>query len=209
VAAPSFLDRRDAGDALADVLRDAIEPPAAVLGIPRGGVVVAARVATVLGLPLGVVVTKKLGAPGNPELGIGAVAPGVRVLEPDVLDALSVGDRWLARETARVDAEVARRAEAYGATIDVHGLTAVVVDDGVATGSTARAAGLWARRAGARRVVLAVPVAPKGVERRVADAFDGVYAVLTPSDLRAVGQYYADFGQVGDAEVRALLAAAR
>jgi putative phosphoribosyl transferase len=206
VAVPPFLDRRDAGDALADVLRDVVEPPAAVLGIPRGGVVVAARVAARLGLPLGVVVTKKLGAPGNPELGIGAVAPGVRVLEPDVLEALAVGDRWLARESARVEAEVARRAEAYGGTIDVRGLAAVIVDDGVATGSTARAAGVWARRAGARRVVLGVPVAPRGVERRVADAFDDVVAVRTPSDLRAVGQYYTDFEQVGDAEVLALLA---
>jgi putative phosphoribosyl transferase len=205
MAASPFIDRRDAGDRLADALRGAIEPPAAVLGIPRGGVVVAARVAAGLSLPLGVVVTKKLGAPGNPELGIGAVAPGVRVVEPDVLAALSVSDRWLARESARVDAEVARRAETYGATIDVHGMTAVVVDDGVATGSTARAAGLWARRAGASRVVLAVPVAPAGVERRVADAFDDVVAVLLPGDLRAVGQYYADFEQVRDDEVRALL----
>jgi putative phosphoribosyl transferase len=204
---PPFLDRRDAGIALAGALRGLIAPPAAVLGIPRGGVVVAARVASQLELPLGVVVTKKLGAPGNPELGIGAVAPGVRVLEQDVLAALSVGDRWLARETARVDAEVARRTEAYGAGLDVRGLTAVVVDDGVATGSTARAAGLWARRAGAVRVVLAVPVAPLGVERRVGDAFDRVIAVFTPGDLRAVGQYYADFGQVGDAEVRELLRA--
>jgi putative phosphoribosyl transferase len=208
MAARPFLDRRAAGDVLADVLRGAIRPPAAVLGIPRGGVVVAARVASRLGLPLGVVVTKKLGAPGNPELGIGAVAPGVRVLEPDVIAALSVSDRWLARESARVDAEVARRAEAYGGTIDVDGLTAVVVDDGVATGSTARAAGLWARHARAARVVLAVPVAPAGVERRVADAFDEVIAVLTPGDLRAVGQYYDDFGQVADAEVRELLASA-
>jgi predicted phosphoribosyltransferase len=154
-----------------------------------------------------VIVTKKLGAPGNPELGIGAVAPGVRVLEPDVLAALSVSDRWLTRESARVDQEVARRTEAYGAPVDVRGMTAVIVDDGVATGSTARAAGLWARHAGARRVVLAVPVAPMGVERRVADAFDEVVAIYTPSDLRAVGQYYADFGQVGDAEVRELLGA--
>jgi putative phosphoribosyl transferase len=205
MVAPLFLDRRDAGDALAEMVRGAIEPRAAVLGIPRGGVVVAARVATHLGRPLGVVVTKKLGAPGNPELGIGAVAPGVRVLEPDVLAALSVSDRWLTRESARVDQEVARRTEAYGAPVDVRGMTAVIVDDGVATGSTARAAGLWARHAGARRVVLAVPVAPMGVERRVADAFDEVVAISTPSDLRAVGQYYADFGQVSDAEVRELL----
>jgi putative phosphoribosyl transferase len=205
MAAPPFLDRRDAGDRLADALRGVIEQPAAVLGIPRGGVVVAARVATGLGLPLGVVVTKKLGAPGNPELGIGAVAPGVHVLEHDMLGTLAVSERWLQRESARVEAEVERRAATYGATVDVRGSTAVVVDDGVATGSTARAAGLWARRAGATRVVLAVPVAPIGVERRVADAFDDVIAIHQPSDLRAVGLCYADFEQVGDDEVRALL----
>ena len=207
MTAPPFLDRRDAGDALAERLRGAIDPPAAVLGIPRGGVVVAARVATRLGLPLGVVVTKKLGAPGNPELWIGAVAPGVRVLEPGVLAALSVSERWLTREVARVDQEIARRTEVYGAAIDVRGMTAIVVDDGVATGSTARAAGLWARQAGASHVMLAVPVAPVGVEHRVDDAFDDVVAVRTPSDLRAVGQYYADFGQVDDAEVKELLRA--
>jgi putative phosphoribosyl transferase len=205
MAAATFRDRADAGDQLAEVLRGTLEDPAVVLGIPRGGVVVAARVASHLGLPLGVVVTKKLGAPGNPELGIGAIAPGVRVLEPGVIAALGVSQRWLDRESARVDAEVERRAAAYGAAPDVHGRVAVVVDDGVATGSTARAAGLWAKRAGALRAVLAVPVAPAGVEGRVADAFDAVVVVATPRDLRAVGQCYGDFGQVADDEVRALL----
>lgn len=200
-----FIDRRDAGDQLADALRDVVEPPAAVLGIPRGGVMVAARVASGLGLPLGVVVTKKLGAPGNPELGIGAVAPGVLVVERHAVASLAVTPRWLEREAARVDDEVARRAAAYGPAIDVQEVMAVVVDDGVATGGTARAAGLWARKAGARRVVLAVPVAPTDVERRVGDAFDAVVAVRRPRDLRAVGLCYADFEQVGDDEVRALL----
>jgi putative phosphoribosyl transferase len=208
VAAVPFRDRADAGDQLAGVLRGTFDGPAVVLGIPRGGVVVAARVASRLGLPLGVVVTKKLGAPGNPELGIGAMAPGVRVLQPDVIAALGVSRRWIDRESVRVDVEVARRAAAYGAERDVSGRVAIVVDDGVATGSTARAAGLWAKRSGAVRVVLAVPVAPAGVEERVADAFDVVVAVTTPFDLRAVGQSYADFGQVADDEVRALLRAA-
>ena len=134
MAIPPFRDRADAGDQLAEVLRGTLEGPAVVLGIPRGGVVVAARVASRLGLPLGVVVTKKLGAPGNPELGIGAMAPGVRVLEPDVIATLGISRRWLDRESARVDVEVARRAAAYGAARDVRGRVAVVVDDGVATG---------------------------------------------------------------------------
>jgi putative phosphoribosyl transferase len=155
------------------------------------------------------VVTKKLGAPGNPELGIGAVAPGVRVLEPDVIVALGIGRGWIDRESARVEAEVQRRAAAFAGRIVLDGETAVVVDDGVATGSTARAAGLWARRAGAARVVLAVPVAPRGVEQRVGDAFDAVVAVAIPAGFRAVGQYYDDFEQVSDDEVRAVLEARR
>jgi len=204
-----FRDRRDAGTQLADIVAAAVFPPAVVLGIPRGGVIVAAHVASVLGWPLGIVVTKKLGAPGNPELGIGAVAPGVRVLEPDVIVALGIGRGWIDRESARVEAEVQRRAAAFAGRIVLDGETAVVVDDGVATGSTARAAGLWARRAGAARVVLAVPVAPRGVEQRVGDAFDAVVAVAIPAGFRAVGQYYDDFEQVSDDEVRAVLEARR
>lgn len=200
-----FRDRRDAGERLADVLADTITPPAIVLGIPRGGVIVAAHTASRLGWPLGVVVTKKLGAPRNPELGIGAVAPGVRVLETDVIRALGIGAGWIEGESARVEDEVRRRMAAFAASTQVGGRTAIVVDDGVATGSTARAAGLWARDEGASRVVLAVPVAPRGVEVRVADAFDDVIAVATPAGFRAVGQYYDDFEQITDDEVRAVL----
>ena len=204
-----FRDRRDAGERLADVLAGAIAPPAIVLGIPRGGVIVAAHAASRLGWPLGLVVTKKLGAPRNPELGIGAVAPGVRVLETDVIRSLRIGAEWIAGESARVQDEVRRRSDAFPVTASVEGRTAIVVDDGVATGSTARAAGLWARREGARRVVLAVPVAPRGVEDRVADAFDEVIALSKPAGFRAVGQYYDDFEQVTDDEVRAVLGPGR
>jgi putative phosphoribosyl transferase len=200
-----FRDRREAAEQLADVLLETLPSPAVALGIPRGGVIVAAEVARRLGWPLGIVVTKKLGAPGNPELGIGAVAPGVRVLEPDVIVALGIGSGWIDRESARVEDEVRRRSAAFGGEVSVAGATVVVIDDGVATGSTARAAGLWARHAGARRVVLAVPVAPPGVAHRVADAFDEVVAVMTPAGFRAVGQYYADFEQVDDDAVRAAL----
>jgi putative phosphoribosyl transferase len=204
-----FRDRRDAGTQLAEIVATAVSPPAVVLGIPRGGVIVASHVAAVLAWPLGIVVTKKLGAPGNPELGIGAVAPGVRVLERDVIAALGISRGWIDRESARVEAEVQRRAAAFPGRIELEGGTAVVVDDGVATGSTARAAGAWARRAGAARVVLAVPVAPRGVEQRLSDAFDAVLAVATPAGFRAVGQYYDDFEQVSDDEVRAALEADR
>ena len=204
-----FRDRRDAGAQLAETLAGAVAPPAVVLGIPRGGVIVAAHVAERLGWPMGVVVTKKLGAPGNPELGIGAVAPGVRVLELDVIRALGIGAAWIDQESVRAQAEVQRRTAAFPGGVPLEGRTAVVVDDGVATGSTARAAGVWARGAGAARTVLAVPVAPRGVEQRVGDAFDAVVSVETPAGFRAVGQYYEDFEQVSDDEVRAVLEASQ
>jgi len=201
-----FRDRRDAGRRLAPEVAARVSPPAVVLGIPRGGVVVAAEVASALGWPLGVVVTKKLGAPGNPELGIGAVAPGVRVLEDDVIAAVGVDDRWLERETARVDAEVRRRSAAFPSVVtELAAATAVIVDDGVATGGTARAAGLWARSHHAARVVLAVPVGPHDVEARVGDAFDEVVMLESPSGFHAVGASYEDFGQVQDEEVREVL----
>jgi predicted phosphoribosyltransferase len=201
-----FFDRRDAGRRLAEALRSRVAPPAVALGIPRGGVVVAAEVAAALGWPLGIVVTKKLGAPDNPELGIGAVAPGVRVLEPDVIAAVGVPDAWLDAETARADAEVRRRMAAYGSSaVPLDGATAVVIDDGVATGGTARAAGIWARAAGAVRVLLAVPVGPRDVAGRVRDAFDDVLVLETPAGFFAVGAAYEDFAQVQDDEVRAAL----
>jgi putative phosphoribosyl transferase len=202
-----FRDRREAGRRLAPAISARVSPPAVVLGIPRGGMVVADEVATALGWPLGVVVTKKLGAPGNPELGIGAVAPGVRVLEDDVIAAVGVGDHWLGLETARVDEEVRRRADAFPSVVtELAGATAVVVDDGVATGGTARAAGLWARSHHAARVVLAVPVGPRDVMDRVADAFDEVLVLESPAGFYAVGAAYEDFDQVQDDEVRAVLA---
>jgi putative phosphoribosyl transferase len=193
-----------AGERLAPLIAANVRVPAVLLGIPRGGVVVAAAAARALGWPLGAVVTKKLGAPGNPELGIGAVAPGVRVLEPDVIAALGVSEEWIEREAARVETDVRERAAALGSAVpqDLHGVTAVIVDDGVATGGTARAAGRWARAKGAVVVVLAVPVAPRDVESRVGDSFDVVLAIETPSSFGAVGQFYADFDQVGDAEMR-------
>jgi putative phosphoribosyl transferase len=201
-----FRDRRDAGLRLAPAIADHVAPPAVVLGIPRGGVIVAAAVADALGWPLGVVVTKKLGAPRNPELGIGAVAPGVQVLEPDVIAAVGVSDAWIAREAERVDAEVRRRATAFvSAMPPLEGATAVVVDDGVATGATARAAGVYARQHGARRAVLAVPVGPPDTPSRVQDAFDDVVLLEAPRGFVAVGAWYDSFEQVADEEVRAVL----
>ena len=211
-----FRDRTDAGDQLGAALVDALprtvpDGPAAsavVLAIPRGGVIVGGRVAEALGVPLDVVIPRKLGAPGNPELGVGAVAPGVRVIDGSTTRALGVSRDYLDRETARQLEEIERRAVAYRggrAPLDMHGTVAIVVDDGVATGVTAVAALRWARAHGAARVVFAAPVGPAGIEDRLASECDRCIVLVTPRDLRAVGQWYDMFEQTTDDEVRAVL----
>lgn len=188
-----------------------VSGPAVVLGIPRGGVVVAAPVARALGAPLDVVVPKKLAAPFNPELGIGAVAPGVRVLDERLISRLGVSSAYLESEIAREQGEVARRTELFRAgraPLDLEGRTAVIVDDGVATGGTALAAIASARAQGASRVVFAAPVAPPETVDRLAAASDDVVILQTPSWFSAVGEWYETFDQVSDEEVQAELASA-
>ena len=209
--AREFVDRTDAGTQLAAVLRPLAEEDVVVLAIPRGGVEVAAVVAEELGAPLDVVIPRKVGAPGNPELGLGAIAEGVEVLDPGLIEALGVSRGYLSAEIAREREEIRRRSHAYRggrAQVDLKEKVAVVVDDGVATGGTAVAALRWARLHGASRVILAVPVAPaEGVERLRAEA-DEVVVLLAPRMFYAVGQWYLDFPQVSDRRVVELLAAA-
>jgi putative phosphoribosyl transferase len=207
-----YIDRADAGRRLGNVLAGTVEPPVVVLGVARGGVVVAAEVARILEAPLDVVIPRKLGAPGNPELGIGAVAPGVRVLDRDIMEAVGAGDAYVEAETTRQEAEIARRTVSYREgrpPVDLREATAIVVDDGVATGVTAIAALRWARAQGASSVVFAAPVGPRGVERRLEAACDRCVVPETPADLRAVGQWYERFDQTTDDEVTAALRRAR
>ena len=204
-----YADRVDAGERLAKALVHHAGTASVVLAIPRGGVIVGEVVARALGAPLDVVVPRKIGAPGNPELGIGAVAPGVRVLDPGALALLGVSERYLEREIQAQEAEIERRQHAYrdgrpGA--DVQGRTAIVVDDGVATGGTAIAALRWARAQGAAHVVLAVPVAPPQTIPRLSAESDEVVALATPEPFFAVGEWYRDFAQTTDEEVVAALA---
>jgi predicted phosphoribosyltransferase len=206
----AFPDRRVAGQRLAESLRDLAGERPVILGIPRGGVVVAAVVADRLGAPLDVVIPRKLGAPGNPELGLGAVAEGVQVLDDRLVRALGVDDAYLKEEIAAQQEEIRRRGEAYRGgrpEVDLAGTTAVVVDDGVATGGTAVAALRWARRRGARKVVLAVPVAPTEAVAMLRREADDVRVLLTPEPFYAVGQWYDAFPQVSDEEVVELLSA--
>ncbi|HEY7761630.1 MAG TPA: phosphoribosyltransferase family protein [Actinomycetota bacterium] len=199
-----FRDRVDAGRRLANDLAGSVEPPVVVLGVARGGVIVAAEVARALGAPLDVVIPRKLGAPGNPELGIGAVAPGIRVVDEAGVRMLRVDEGYIEAEAGRQEAEIERRTAAYRQgqpPVDLEGVTAVVVDDGVATGVTAVAALRWARSRGAASVVFAAPVGPQGIERRLAGECDRCVVLLTPRDLQAVGRWYELFDQTTDAQV--------
>jgi putative phosphoribosyl transferase len=206
-----FRDRQEAGERLAAALRERIEGPAVVLGIPRGGVVVAAPVAAALGAQLDVVIPRKLGAPGNPELAVGAVAPGVRVIQSRVARAVGASPAYLDQEVARQEREIERRTELYRgdrASPALEGATVIVVDDGVATGATAIAALRWARAQAASRVVFAAPVGPAEVERRLGPDCDDCIVLETPRDLYAVGAWYDRFDQVTDDEVRDTLGTA-
>ena len=208
-----FGDRVEAGRRLGEDLqaRGIGGEGSLVLGIPRGGVVTAAEVARVLGQPLDVALARKVGAPGNPELAIGAVGPdGTAVIDDDLARRVGATEEWLARAVEAERHEVVERQQRFRGgrpPLDVGGREAIVVDDGVATGSTATAVGRWLAGAGARRRVLAVPVAPPQTAERLAHAFDEVVVLATPTAFFAVGEFYADFRQVTDDEVRQLLAA--
>ena len=208
-----FANRIDAGRRLAARLDHLSGEPLVVLGLPRGGVPVAAEVAAHLHAPLDVIVVRKLGVPSQPELGMGAVGEdGVRVLNPNVLRSARVSSRQLDAVESRERAEVAARASRFRGRhprVPLTGRTAVIVDDGIATGSTARVACQVARAHGASRVVLAVPVAPVDwVERIGADA-DECVCVATPEPFFGVGQFYVDFRQTSDDEALKLLESQR
>jgi putative phosphoribosyl transferase len=206
---PRFRDRTEAGRLLGDHLRGLGITDGVVLGIPRGGVEVAAEVAQVLGAPLDVALARKVGAPGNRELAIGAVGPdGSAVIDEVLAGRVGSTEAWLARAVEAERVEVADRLRRFRGDrppLDVAARTAIVVDDGVATGSTAAVVGRWLRQAGAGRGVLAVPVAPPSTAARLGDDYDDVIVLATPENFFAVGEFYADFRQVTDDEVRDLL----
>lgn len=208
-----FSDRREAGRRLAERLSERNLPDPVVLALPRGGVPVAYEVAAALGAPLDVLVARKIGAPGQPELGVGAVAEGaITVLDDATLRALRLTVADLDATVARERAELQRRVEHYRggrAAHPVEGAAVIVVDDGLATGGTARAALRSVRARGPATVVLAVPVAPPEAAQFMLPDADEVVLVEAPRRLTSVGQWYADFTQTNDEEVTGLLAAAR
>jgi putative phosphoribosyl transferase len=211
----TFRDRVDAGRQLAARLQAMPEIAGAapgtlvVLGLPRGGVPVAYEVATALGAPLDVILVRKVGVPRQPELAMGAVGEhGARVVNQQVVDAARITNDQFAAVEARERAELERRAEHLRGTrahVALGGTTALIVDDGIATGATARAACEVARAQGAARIVLAAPVAPPSTIRAMREVADDVVVVEAPERFFAIGEFYSDFSATTDDAVLTLL----
>lgn len=207
-----FEDRADAGRHLAEALRDYRGRDAVVVGLPRGGIPVAAEVAAALDAPLDVLVVRKLGVPAQPELAFGAIGEGgARVFNDIVLRRTGLTAESIAEVEQAERAELARRVQRYRAGRDglsLAGRVVIIVDDGFATGATARAAAVVARAQGAARVVLAAPIGAPDTLAALREVADDVVCLGAPAGFVAVGQGYRDFGQTSDEEVCALLEAA-
>jgi putative phosphoribosyl transferase len=209
-----FRNRADAGRVIAERLRDyAGRDDVIVLGLPRGGVPVAYEVARELDVPLDVFLVRKLGVPGREELAFGAIASGgAVVLNEEVVRSLRIDEASARAVAERERTELARRAEAYRGTPeppDVEGKTVIVVDDGLATGASMRAAVEALRQLGPRRIVVAVPAAAPQTCEGLRGEVDEVVCALTPEPFLAVGMWYEDFSETTDDEVRELLARSR
>ncbi len=209
-----FANRREAGRRLAEQLRDESSVIAAsrvvVLGIPRGGLPVGAEVANRLGVPLDVALVRSLRTPANPELGFGSVdAAGHVEIDEAMVERLGISQEQIDAEVADRRASLQQRLELYRAAIepvDLSDACVVVVDDGIATGGTARKSCRYARRAGAAHVVMAAPVAPPDVHERLGDVVDDVVVLVTPPEFLAVAQVYEEYPTLDDASA---VAAAR
>ena len=208
-----FLDRTDAGQVLARGLQQyKNQPDVLILGLPRGGVPVAYEVARELNAPLDVFVVRKLGVPGHEELGMGAIATGgVRILHEGIVREVGISPETIEAVSAREQAELERRERLYRGdrpAPTIKGRTVVIIDDGLATGSTMKAAIQAVRQQDPRRLIVAVPTAPSETCEQLKGSADEVVCPLTPDPFFAVGGSYADFTQITDEEVRELIASA-
>jgi predicted phosphoribosyltransferase len=200
----TFQDRYDAGRRLAQALEQYRDEDPVILGLPRGGVVVAYEIARSLAAPLDVLVVRKLGAPGAQEFAIGAIAPGATLLSRNLVAGLRVPREYLARIIAREADELARRELVYRGTrgpLEVEGRTVILVDDGLATGATAQAAVESLRRCGPKKIVFAAPVCSADGAKALEEVADAVVCLECPADFGAVGYWYRDFSPTTDAEV--------
>src|ERR1017187_4119069 len=205
-----FRDREQAGRKLAEQLQSyANRKDVIVLGIPRGGVPVAFEVAKALDAPLDIFLSRKLGVPGHEELAFGAIATGdTRGLDREIIEAVGISEEQIDQITARVKKELERRENLYRGPrgpLKLEGLTVLLVDDGIATGSSMRAAIHALRQMKPARIVVAVPVAPLSTCNRLKREVDEFICVYTPKGFYAIGQFYEDFSQVADEEVTELL----
>jgi len=209
---PMFRDRKDAGERLAALLLHLKDRSPIVLALPRGGVAIGAEIARLLGAPLDIVLVRKIGVPWQRELALGAVADGGTpeiFIDERMAESLAVPGDYMRAETARQLAEVERRRQIYcagRAPVEIAGRTAIVVDDGIATGATMRVALRAVRRQGPAWLVLAAPVAAAETLAALAGEADETVCVATPQGLGAIGYYYDDFHQMSDDEVTTLLA---
>ena len=204
-----FTDRVDAGKRLASSLKDFSGKKGIVLAIPRGGVVVGYEIAKVLNLPLDVIIPRKIGAPDNPELAIGAVAEdGTAILDNHLIAYLSVSKEYIKEETERQKKEIERRLKLYRHDTsypNLKGLDVIVVDDGIATGSTMKAALASVKNRGAVSVTVAVPVGPPSTIEELNEIADRVVCLYKPEYFQAIGEFYSNFSQTEDEEVIKLL----
>jgi predicted phosphoribosyltransferase len=207
-----FRNRTDAGQQLAKALRHYRDRDPVILALPRGGVIVAAEVAAALGAPLDLVLVRKIGLPYQPELAMGAVVDGdkpVVIRNEDVIEFSGISERTFDEVCREERAEIGRRRRKYlgeRARADVKGRVAIVIDDGIATGATTRAAIQAVRGREPKEVVLAVPVAPPDTVERLRAEVDTIVCLETPVDFGAIGWFYRDFRQVSDEEVITALA---
>ena len=203
-----FQDRDDAGRQLADAVRGVITPDTLIAALPRGGVPVARHIAQSCGRPFSTILVRKLGVPGNEEFAFGAIAPGgVQVIDQVTVDRLGLSPHAISEVIAREESELARRMARFPhlETASISGHPVLIVDDGIATGATALAAVRAAQAMGATSVTLAAPVASHQAVRALRDAGADVVILQIPEFFGAVGAFYADFSQVSDADVIAML----
>jgi len=204
-----FADRVEAGRMLASELLDYAQEDTIVLAIPRGGVVVGYEIAHKLIVPLDIIVPRKIGAPNNPELAIGAMTEdGTVILDEKLVEYLNVSEAYVREESRRQQLEIERRLKLYRGETPYPNLedrSVIIVDDGVATGSTIKAALASVRKKGARFVVIAVPVGPPSTIRELEKEADRVLCLFTPEPFYAIGQFYRNFSQTTDEEVTRLL----
>jgi predicted phosphoribosyltransferase len=204
-----FVNRVDAGKRLASALKNFSGKYGVVLAIPRGGVVVGFEIAKALNLPLDITIPRKIGAPDNPELAIGAVAEdGSAILDNNLIKYLGISREYIKEESERQKQEIERRLKLYRQETsypDLKGFDVIVVDDGIATGSTMKAALASVRNRGAASVTVAVPVGPPSTIEELNELADRVVCLYTPEYFQAIGEFYTDFSQTPDEEVIRLL----